>query len=171
MSTNPAPGFVTAGALKGVAPAISIYDLKSVGTAQKLAKLLARGKVVPLARTRSTGEVIEFIGFAVPEEALLGKAMRSQSTFEWRRLRRHPREAVETARLLQRALEISGLEDDVGDEVTFLIVPDDSEALFTDIEEDRETAKVMALQRLAASLEELVTLLRPKLPPVAESGC
>jgi hypothetical protein len=162
MSNIVAPGFVPARSLRMVDP-VSIYDLKSTETAEHLATSLSRGKVVPLARTKSSGEVIETLCFAVPADFVAGKAPKSSTAFSWRTLRRNPREAAETARLLQRALEIEGLQDDDGNDVSFFVVPDDTRPRFSDLEEDEDAAKVAALRRIADGIEELNRLLTGRL--------
>lgn len=162
MSNIISPGFVPVRSLRMVDP-VSIYDLKSTEAAENLATSLGRGRVVPLARTKSSGEVIEILCFAVPAKLVAGKAPRSRTTFSWRTLRRNPREAAETARLLQRALKIEGLQDEDHNDVNFFVVPDDTRPRFSDIEEDEDAAKVVALRRIADGIEELNRLLTSRL--------
>lgn len=163
MSNVIAPGFVAPRSIRMTDP-VSIYDLKATETAEHLVTWLGRNKIIPLARTKSSGEVIEIICFAVPDDLLVNKAPKSASIFSWRTLRRNPREAAETARLLQRALEIDDLKDDDDNEFKFFIVPDDTRPLFSDLREDEDAAKVAALRRIADGIDELSRLLAGRIP-------
>lgn len=162
-----ADGFLSKKITPTYAPEQSVYHLKETTASEELADALKSEMIVPLARTKKDGGVIEAICYAVPTDLLSSRASKSRSVFQWRRFRRNPREGAEAARILHRALEINGLKDRAGNSVEFYIVPNDEEPLFTDLEEDREEATLQVrrnqaedIARLANAVETLNDLLR-----------
>lgn len=143
-----------------ISQAISIYNLKEVATANRLVGLLQNKEIVPWARTTKQGQIIENIAFAVPMELMATWSNRSYKGLPWPLARRNPREAADTARILQKAILVTGLTDSNNDSVNFYLVPNDNPSIFSDNQNSTESLVVRALESIADSLEKITKGLK-----------